>query len=963
MIKRTPTPLSYLQSTNDEPLSGIGPGAGYAFAHAYFPKAEETLRIATAYFSIRGYDLGRKFFKPNVQIQFLVGKRDGVLVQEAVRNEIKNELSRGDSGDLYDAVVDLVERIRKQQFQIKDAREMYRPFHCKFYISDDKVLWHGSANFSKKGLLEQAEQVTASEDPILIKNWTEWFDEVASNAKDLLQEILDDLERWLKMATPFEAYIKSLYLIFDLAKIHFKRGALQPVYYQISLIAWALHQIKENSGALMVVGTGLGKTVIGAEIAGRLNHSKEISSVILLAPSNVHKEWRKQLKLTREVPVDVFDNSILFRSATEANNKISELIEELENVDHRSLIIIDEAHKYRNQLLNRKFGENSIVLGRLEQATKQGAKVLLLTGSAYGTNIQNLNSLLEILPSNHETGEKLSVKSPDDFITLKQVCILGIPHVLKMARQRQDFDEKGNLFIKFADVRKYLPTQLLSKRILFKPPLLHETLNAFDNDCFRQNKMITRKSYDDDLGEVTAPTDTAQLLSLKSWLSSPLAFRKCLIKNIATPGKESQLILDFNAKETVILNYIQVGIWSDLVRTKKGTKPSKRINTAGLSFKTDFKLNQSIRCNYLDPIIERLANDKIKDDKLDKLTAIVTDRCLVEKASVIVFVDLHLTALYLEKQLKSRFKKLLRIACTVRSDGKELKSPSERKSIIEKFSPEANGSCLPAEFEVLICTDADGIGINMQDADTIINYDLSGGADVLVQRLGRILRPTKHSSRIPHIYTFEPEFIIEENTFSNTINVFKRQQARLRKRHDKSSAILSNSILGINPEEELPLDGDVDLEKLYKKLGEVSLSKKQASIAEQITILEGYRDLAGEISEKLFSAKYYKEEFPRLVVLFRYNNLIHSIIFNVETNTIESSEELEALQWLQCAPNEPRAPVKEHHILHTANEALKCWGETKGVDTSLTERLVTLYLLPIEGDHNLQQFISRNRKR
>lgn len=62
------------------------------FVETYFPEADEELLIGTAYFSLRGYALARKYIPDAACIHFLVGKRDGHALQKAVLEEIKEQL-------------------------------------------------------------------------------------------------------------------------------------------------------------------------------------------------------------------------------------------------------------------------------------------------------------------------------------------------------------------------------------------------------------------------------------------------------------------------------------------------------------------------------------------------------------------------------------------------------------------------------------------------------------------------------------------------------------------------------------------------------------------------------------------------------------------------------------------------------------------------------------------------------
>ncbi len=160
---------------NGDPISGVGPGIGLEFIKSYFPKANDTIRIASAYFTLSGHKLARSFIKPTVQIRILVGDEEGWNVRRTVEDEVLSDLGQC-STDIWSAVNDLVERIQQGKFVIRDAREMKAPFHAKFYICDEEYFWHGSTNYSNRGLKVGAEQASAINNKEQIKQFIDWSD-------------------------------------------------------------------------------------------------------------------------------------------------------------------------------------------------------------------------------------------------------------------------------------------------------------------------------------------------------------------------------------------------------------------------------------------------------------------------------------------------------------------------------------------------------------------------------------------------------------------------------------------------------------------------------------------------------------------------------------------------------------------------------------------------------------------
>lgn len=383
---------------NSQPVSGVGSGVGLEFVKTYFSEAQDVIRIASAYFTLRGYKLGREYIAPEVQFHILVGKEEGRNVQSTVIDEIVSDLGQCET-ELWETVFELVERMKSGRFIIRDARELIVPFHCKFYICDSKLIWHGSSNYSFKGLRQSAEQVSMSRDLDRIRIFTNWYDNVARNASDLLAELIKKLEDWLNLATPFDVYLKTLLILNNLAEHPVSDGAYSPIYYQKGVIARALRQGNEYGGALIIAATGLGKTVIGAEIASRMQPLGRANRTILIAPDGVRENWEQQLE-NRNIYFKFFNIDVLFRKASDrSHHQSTQLEKQLQRANQDTVIIIDEAHFYRNELLREKSKRGkSLVYERILPAVKAGAKIFLLTATAYSTDFSNLNSLLYLLP-------------------------------------------------------------------------------------------------------------------------------------------------------------------------------------------------------------------------------------------------------------------------------------------------------------------------------------------------------------------------------------------------------------------------------------------------------------------------------------------------------------------------------------------------------------------------------------
>lgn len=912
------------------PAYGAGPGVGMVFVKAYFPSVRQVLRIATAYFTLRGYKLGRDFVRAPAQLHVLVGRSEEHHAYEAVVDEIIAELGQCQT-DLMTAVGDLLERMRTGRFFIREARSMQVPFHCKIYLIDDQVAWHGSCNYTYRGLKISAEQASASHAPAQVRDWIRWYDQVAAEARDLLRELEEKLEAWYQLAMPFAAYLKMLLLLDHLPELPARTGAYPPAFYQRGVIARALRQEREFGGALIVAATGLGKTVIGAEIAARLQASGAIRRTILVAPTGVEPDWQQQLD-GRDVTYKFFTSQVLFRDKSDKqHHRTFKLDQELQQADRHTLLLIDEAHFYRNQLLiDESAQRSSRVYERLHPLVAAGARVVLLTATVYGTSLQNLNSLLYLLPplpdaaSGHLNPWRITTAAR--FVSLPIVTVLGLPHVLRLARERGDVDEHGRTFIQFAHERRYLP-QFLRLRTVSYPLLLQPALEqAVEARCFDQQFKVRQPFFDDaTLQTRQGLTDAVYNATIRGWLSSPAAVRRSIEQNLAS-GRAS----------------------AGLGRRGRENARSPREPRA---FKQPMILAADERQRHLEPILAALNHiSPAEDPKYQQLASIMQQHCVRQNGKVLVFVNRLSTAVYLQAALQQEFAGTLRIGCTVEAvrGVVRLLASEQRREILIGFSPKSHRQATRDQYEVLICTDADGVGVSLQDCATVVNYDPPGGADVLFQRVGRVLRMTTDPEREVHVYTFTPGILTETGNQGRAEQTIRQLFERITQRHDKSQGIMGSAVYAAAAHTDIPLAGDMtatDFLLQDNTLAEVGGLGARSFLTHNAA-LERHRRQAAELPGYLLSARFYREARPRVVVLVRQGAAHYLICYDEKQQQLEVWPDLQLLDWVGCGDTEPKAPVPAAHIEHTANEAVQRWCHEQRADLREVSKLSVVYLLP-----------------
>ncbi|MCX7978774.1 MAG: helicase-related protein, partial [Bdellovibrionaceae bacterium] len=148
----------------------------------------------------------------------------------------------------------------------------------------------------------------------------------------------------------------------------------------------------------------------------------------------------------------------------------------------------------------------------------------------------------------------------------------------------------------------------------------------------------------------------------------------------------------------------------------------------------------------------------VDDPKIAKLVELIRAR---PGKKIVVFSYFQDTVRYIEKAFKEAYAKDLELVRWEVVDGKV--NAKQRGTILRRFAPKSQKAQIPPEEELdlLIATDVFSEGQNLQDADTLINFDLHWNPTRMIQRAGRIDR-LGSPFEVIHIHNFYPEDGLEE---------------------------------------------------------------------------------------------------------------------------------------------------------------------------------------------------------
>ncbi|HME50680.1 MAG TPA: helicase-related protein [Candidatus Lokiarchaeia archaeon] len=783
-----------------------------------FCEISKSMDIATAYFEIGSLLSLDSLWQKLELIRILMGDEVTKRTKEAFEkalNEINTKLDDSiekekENNDFLKGVPAIVNAIKKGKIKVKVYRT--NKFHAKTYITHThfevigaKALV-GSSNFTQPGLTKNVELNIQVQDRSEVNLLQEWYEKHWKEAEDVADVILRTIERHIKKYTPFMIYLKSLYEFFkghEITESEWEKS--DSIIYQ-NLDQYqkdGYHSLikisKRYQGALLCDGVGLGKTRIGLMLIERFL-LRDNKRVILVVPKSGRKSvWEMNIKkfmpkiLNGFLPFKIINHTDIMRKATKDVN----WPEVMDNIqDQGQIVIIDEAHHFRNLNTNRYKRFYDMVDNKM---------MFFLTATPINNSLLDLLHLIELFTrreSNYFSAAPLGIYNlRGHFQKMEasiQNMISGQEGDNSISIDQNEASEKlttDDLFnaIVVQRSRKYVKeSQKRTKegKVLFperEPPivvnyslqktygrLLNEIKKAFDKD----NPLLTLAIYYPyafpktpeiqfdpmKTGRQKQIVGLIRTLLLKRFESSRKAFESScedlLLKLIAFVKKyDPDHLKKWELRNQIVINHIkrhlkERGIMDfqdydrqiedDLEEYDDDYLPSEINETVKDLDENEFDIPAIIMETFNDIeqltiFIRELIDLKDKpDDKLEQLILLLKEDERLKDNKVIIFSEYMATAKYIHKRIESEFDNTFEMDSSVAAD---------REDIIKRFAPYYNeSSSLDLtnegldEIRILISTDVLSEGLNLQDACFLINYDLHWNPVRLMQRIGRIDR-------------------------------------------------------------------------------------------------------------------------------------------------------------------------------------------------------------------------------
>lgn len=783
--------------------------------------------------SLKDVNLDLSRFQLQVQTKGSLALRKNYL--EALIGFI-NDTNTFDEKGKYERLMKFISKVEDGTLEIRKTLD---DNHSKMYLIHNKdeysaggdypgTRFVGSSNFTYSGLSGQGELNASDRNKVAFEEGLSHFETLWSSSKSVEIAGPNTKETFIKevkersyafrISKPFEIYMRVMSELFTvksdddiLMPSKITNGDYWDLEYQLDGIRLGLDRIKKFSGVILADVAGLGKSIIASAIARNLD-----MNTVIICPPHMIPEWE-----------DYKEDFGIRGSKIFSSGAIKEVFERYQNQSEPILMILDEAHRYRN--------EDTTDYQMLHQVSRSHAdnKVLLLTATPFNNAPKDIFALVKLFQtpgrSTIRTVEKLGLRFRElvgrysklrrditkgmseeeinkeaEEIALEQRLLIE-PVVIRrsrldlkrVTRYRLDLERQK---VEFAEVVGPL---LMEYNLGDQSDLYVETLDKITQDVattgFRGARYRTANYISDkegfkkifgeeiDLQDIGVAQDNLagfmRRLLVTRFESSREAFKKTLETMIATNQKIESWWMDLALvpimkkgqlpdpqdydDESELDESIDDGLSIEIERLKKNSGLiCVPVNLMDEKFRTDI-LHDIL---LLEGIYEQWfgLGANFSDPKVDYLiSTIKTMQMDMPERKIVVFSMFADTVNFLGAELRQRgFERVL--AYTASNSGR-----AERLIVKRNFDASLNISEQLNDYDVLVATDALSEGFNLHRAGVIINYDIPYNPTRVIQRIGRINRIDRRTFKEIIILNAFPSPIGESETKIKLISTLK----------------------------------------------------------------------------------------------------------------------------------------------------------------------------------------------
>ncbi len=792
---------------------------GYFRASGYFAIRENLLKLVDVKILV-GIDVDSIIAQAQ-KVGLDLFKEDE-LTQKEFSKWLYNDIKEAKySKDVETSIIQFIEDISSKKIEIRASKD--RKLHAKIYVflpdgfnehKDGRVIM-GSSNLTSAGLgikhlsnnYEFNVELRGYEDVLFAENE---FQRLWRVSTPILPESLQNIVKKTYLErefSPFEIYIKFLIEYFgknveyDPESVGDLPTSFKKLSYQVDAVNQGFKMLEDHNGFFLADVVGTGKTVMAAMLAKRfiIANGTQKTRILIVYPPALEKNWRNTFKLFN---IDRYTHFI-------SNGSLNKIIDEdikYASKEEYDLILVDEAHKFRNHR-SIAFQNLQIICksGRIQNGMIEGnqKKVVLISATPLNNHPRDIYYLIQLFQNTRSTTlpnvpnlqrffnpyfedyERLKrLREPENEdekkafyehirVEIKRIYAAIRENViypitirrtrtdLRIEQYQKDLDSQGIKFPEIAD-----PVAIEYKLGLKLEKLFYTTIGILTNEnllyyaryqAISNLKSEIKDKYYEQADRVSLALAVIMKTMMVKRLESSFTAFKISLNNFQKATNNMIKMFENNrifiAPDLDINKLLDEG-WSDEeIETRileiSEEKPNNRVFEA-----KDFEDDYLGQLQNDAKILDKLCNHwlEIKNDpKWDAFVALLQTELFsaTKNASgkLVIFSESKDTTNYLFNQLRQNgFDKVLSISADNRKQMFE--------TILENFDANYDKE-KKNDYNIILTTEVLAEGVNLHRSNIIVNYDTPWNATRLMQRIGRVNR-IGSTAKCVYNYNFYP---------------------------------------------------------------------------------------------------------------------------------------------------------------------------------------------------------------
>lgn len=724
-----------------------------------------------------------------------------------------------------------------------EIRKTEKPCHAKLYIFDYRddvsengevpgTVITGSSNLSYEGLSGRVEINSRFNDKQSHIDASAIFDELWDSSVVIADEdTIPDFDTkvikkiWYDhLFSPYLMYLRVLKEYFTIPTVDnimtpfdITDGKFSNLKYQTDAVQMAINAIRNHNGVIVSDVVGLGKSIIASTVARNLR-----LRTIVVCPPHLEEQWK------------TYRDDFGFTATVFTSGKLEEALSYYEHIVRENesyLIIVDEAHRYRN--------EYTLDYAILHQLCS-GNKVMLLTATPFNNRPDDIYAMVKLF----QIPTKSTLKTVENLGAKFKELISKYQQLQKDQREKRitDDEAKANAERIAKEIRS-----IISPLVIRRSRIDLQEIPEYAEDLRQQNIQLVipndpveleydlselKELYLTTLNKISAVEELANdgTYRFKAARYSPVLYlKKDLIPELSKKleektGVELNLLLGrqanvakfmrrllvrrFESSEYAFRKSLEYMIESSehilkWIETTGKIPIYKKGNLPDVEdlYGTDDDGNESVselyekyeKRGFFEIDLKYLKKEEfVADIQADKkLLEGILEQWFGKEKEIKNDPKLDSFKQILAKQIAKEPKRKIIVftefADTADYLGQALQyfglpvfkytsadaNAANKATINANFNAGEKKAYQKDDYKILVATDAISEGYNLHRAGAIINYDIPYNPTRVIQRIGRINRVNKKVFDQLFIYNYFPTDVGESETRTKEISTLK----------------------------------------------------------------------------------------------------------------------------------------------------------------------------------------------